>query len=144
MVDSYREGVVIAAFDKLVNWAKEAGVYESGTFFGMSLDDPKVTPKEKYRYEACVTIPDKFKVAAGAPVETMSLPACKYAVVTAKGEFNWVATAIYYLFNNWLLNSAWEPAHAHGMEVFLDKADICNWEHFNLDLCLPVQSLNIH
>lgn len=144
VVDSYREGVVTGAFEKLVNWAKEAGVYESGTFFGMSLDDPKVTPKEKYRYEACVTLPEKFKVGAGAPVETMTMPALKYAVVNAKGEFNYVATAIYYLFNNWLLNSSYEPAHAHGMEVFLDKARISNWEHFHLDLCLPVQSLNTY
>ena len=77
-----------------------------------------------------------------APVETKTLPPCKYAVATVSGDFTYVATAIHYLFNKWLLNSDYEPAHQHGMEVFLDKENICNWEHFHLDLCVPVQSLN--
>lgn len=140
VVDAYRKGVAIEAFDRLVQWSKLVGLFDSGTFFGMSIDDPKVTPKEKYRYEACITIPEKFKVSTHSPVETTTLPSCKYAVTTVSGDFTYVATAIHYLFNKWLLNSDYE--HQHGMEVFLDKENICNWEHFHLDLCVPVQSLN--
>jgi AraC family transcriptional regulator len=141
VVDSYREGLVISAFDALVSWAKKVDVFDAGTIFGMSLDDPKVTPKEKYRYEACITIPKDFKVQA-PHIETTVLPKCNYAIVTATGNFNFVATGIHYLFNRWLIQSVYEPAHQHGLEIFRDKDNVCNWDHFDLDLCLPVQSLN--
>jgi AraC family transcriptional regulator len=144
VVDSYREGVVIKAFQDIVAWAKKANLFHSETFFGMSMDDPMVTPKEKYRYEACVTLPEKFKVAASDPVETTVLPKCRYAVATVSGNFSYVATATHYLFNNWLINSAFEPAHQHGLEIFLDKENIFNWEHFDLDLCVPIQPLKKH
>jgi len=28
------------------------------------------------------------------------------------------------------------------LEVFLDKENICNWDHFELELCIPVKALN--
>ncbi len=141
IVDAYREGVVLKAFEELVSWAKKANLFDWGTIFGMSLDDPKVTPKEKYRYEVCITIPKNFKVTAHN-MQTMILPPCKYAVVSVSGGFNFVATAIHYLFNHWLINSAHEPDHLPGLGIFLDKENVCNWSHFDLDLCLPVKSLN--
>jgi len=142
VVDSYREGVVIEAFGQMVEWAKKMNLYETQSFFGMSIDDPMITPKEKYRYEVCMTLPDSFEINNQSPMDTMILPACKYAMTTAVGEFNRVATAISYLFNNWLVNSDYEPEHQHGLEVFLDKEKVCDWSYFNLELYIPVKKLH--
>jgi len=141
VLDSFKDGTVIAACTDLIAWAKKANLYDSGEFFGMSLDDPMVTPKEKYRYEVGITIPDNFVVADDAFIETMRLPKTKYAVATVSGDFNLVATATNYIFNNWLINSNYEPDLQPGKEVFLDKQNICNWSHFDLDLCLPVKEI---
>jgi AraC family transcriptional regulator len=141
VLDSFREGVVLNAFEALINWAKGMNLFSSETIFGMSMDDPMVTPKEKYRYEVCITIPDHFKIDSHDLVETTLLPRCKYAVAPVSGDFNTVATATHYLFNGWLINSSYEPEHQFGLEVFLDKENICNWDHFDLELCIPVKEL---
>ena len=141
VLDSYREGVVQNAFKDIITWAKKMNLFHSEKIFGMSIDDPMVTPKEKYRYEVCITIPENFTVDADNYIETSILPKCKYAVTTVSGNLNMVATATYYLFNNWLINSSYEPDHQPGLEIFLDKENICNWNHFDLELCLPIKNI---
>lgn len=142
VVDSYREGVVQEAFEKLIAWARQERLFDSETIFGMSIDDPMTTPKEKYRYEACITIPDSYKKIIDERIDVMEMPKCKYAVIHVTGHFTYVATATHYLFNSWLVNSSYEPEHLHGLEIFLDKENINNWEHFDLELCLPVKAIS--
>jgi len=141
VVDSYREGVVVEAFTKLIAWAKKNEIYEKGQFFGMSLDDPLVTPQQKYRYEACVTVPKGADLEAVKGIQFIDMPKCKYASTIVSGDIFRVATAIDYLFNTWLLSSDYEPEHLHGIEKFLDKKNICNWEHFDLELSIPIKKL---
>jgi AraC family transcriptional regulator len=74
-------------------------------------------------------------------IETTILPKCKYAITTVSGDFNLVVAATNYLFDNWLINSSYESEPQHGLEVFLDKEDICNWDHFDLELFIPVKAL---
>jgi AraC family transcriptional regulator len=141
VMDSFREGVVLNAFEDMVKWAKKMNLFHSETIFGMSMDDPEVTPKEKYRYEVCITIPQKLKIASDSFIETTTLPKCKYAVASVSGDFNLVVAATNYLFDNWLINSSYETEPQHGLEVFLDKENICNWNHFDLELLIPVRAL---
>ena len=44
---------VRSAFKTMTDWAKSRGIFSEGTLFGMSIDDPSVTPKHLYRYEVC-------------------------------------------------------------------------------------------
>jgi len=141
VVDSYQEGVVIEAFEKLITWAKDEQLFDDGQFFGMSLDDPMVTPHKKYRYEACITIPKHFSVDTDG-IEEMLIPACSYVTTTVSGDITVVATGIDYLFNTWLINSEYEPEHQHALEHFLDKQNICNWDPCDLELCIPVKPIS--
>lgn len=140
--DAFREGVVIAAFAKLVDWARQVELFESEVIFGMSKDDPEVTPKEKYAYEACITLPAGFEITRENPVQTMTLPACKYAFTKASGDINLVAAAINYLFDNWLINSDYECETQPGLELFLDKEKVCDWSHFDLEIGIPVKRVS--
>jgi len=142
VVNSYAEGVVANAFNSLLAWTKENKIYEESTFFGMSMDDPLVTPQEKYRYEACVQVPDNFEIRTHTSIQKMILARANYATTIVSGDIKRMATATHYLFDAWLLNSNYEPAHMHGIEIFLDKDNITNWEHFDLELCIPVVPLN--
>jgi AraC family transcriptional regulator len=141
VVDAFREGLVLDAFADMVKWAKKMNLFQTETIFGMSMDDPDVTPKEKYRYEVCITIPKKFDMESEGFIETMTLPKCKYAVTAVSGDLNLVVAATNYLFDHWLINSSYESEHQHALEVFLDKENICNWNHFDLELCIPVKAL---
>ena len=141
VMDAFREGVVLNVFADMVKWAKKMNLFDSETIFGMSMDDPEVTPKEKYRYEVCITIPKKFEIEPDGFIETMTLPKCKYAVTAVSGDLDLVGAAINYLFDIWLINSLYECETQHGLEIFLDKENICNWDHFDLELCIPVKAL---
>jgi AraC family transcriptional regulator len=141
VMDAFREGIVLKVFEEMVEWAKKRNLFDSETIFGMSMDDPDVTPKEKYRYEVCITIPKIFSIESGSSIETTTLPKCKYAVTAVSGDFNLVVAATNYLFDHWLINSSYESEPQHGLEVFLDKENICNWNHFDLELYIPVKAL---
>ncbi len=138
VVNSFQEGVVLQAYEQMINWAKENGIYESETIFGMSLDDVTITPKEKYRYKVCLTIPEELKVDHES-ISTMYLPKCKYATTLVSGDITLVTYAFNFLYNQWLITSSYEPEHEHTIEIFQDKANVCNWSHFELELCIPIK-----
>ncbi|WP_169316203.1 AraC family transcriptional regulator [Mucilaginibacter paludis] len=140
--DAFREGVVLNALDEMVKWAKRMNLFRSETIFGMSMDDPEVTPKEKYRYEVCITLPEDFKIDPENLIDTTTLPRCKYAVTQVSGHLNLVSAAMHYLFDIWLINSAYECEPQHALEVFLDKDNIGNWHYFDLEILIPVKKLN--
>lgn len=142
VINSFQDGVVLKAYERIITWAKEMEIYESETIFGMSLDDVMVTPQDKYRYEVCITIPEFLKVNC-TNISTMTLPRNKYATTVVSGNIDLVAAAFRYLFNNWLINSSYEPEHLYSLEIFLDKDNITNWEHFDLELCIPIKPLQV-
>ena len=105
----------------------------------MSVDDPHVTPKHLYRYEACLASSLPFECAE--EMSKLKMPAMRYAVTKVSGDIRKVATAWDYLFRGWLIASAYEPEHAPALEIFLNKEKATDWSHFELELCLPVRRL---
>ncbi len=130
---------VIAALNTLVEWAKSQGIFSQGTLFGMSVDDPHVTPKRLYRYEVCLATSSPFECTEG--ISKLRMPAMRYAATRVSGDIRKVATATDYLFRGWLIHSDYEPEHAPGLEVFLDKEKAMDWSHFELELCIPVRKM---
>ena len=65
----------------------------------------------------------------------------RYAVTKVSGDIRKVATATDYLFRGWLIHSDYEPEHAPGLEIFLDKEKALDWSPFELELCIPVRKL---
>ncbi|HLY61466.1 MAG TPA: AraC family transcriptional regulator [Terriglobia bacterium] len=130
---------VLAALKTMIEWAKSQGIFSQGTLFGMSVDDPHVTPKHLYRYEVCLASSLPFDCMEG--MSKLKMPAMRYAATRVSGDIRKVTTATDYLFRGWLINSNYEPEHAPGLEVFLDKETAMDWSHFELDLCIPVRKL---
>lgn len=139
VLNSYEGDRVLTAFKKMIGWAKSQEIFSQGTLFGMSVDDPLVTPKHLYRYEVCLASPLPFSCEEG--ISTMKMPAMRYAVTKISGDIRRVATAWDYLFKDWLINSAYEPEHAPALEIFSSKENATDWSHFELELCLPVKKI---
>ncbi|HKV38246.1 MAG TPA: AraC family transcriptional regulator [Blastocatellia bacterium] len=130
---------VLAALKTMIEWAKSQNVYTQGTLFGMSVDDPHVTPKHLYRYEVCLASSSPFECIPG--MSKLKMPAMRYATTRVSGDLRKVATATDFLFRGWLINSDYELEHAPGLEVFLDKEKAMDWSHFEMELCIPVRKL---
>ena len=130
---------VLAALKTMIKWAKSQDIFSQGVLFGMSVDDPHVTPKHLYRYEVCLASSSSFECIEG--MSKLKMPAMRYAATRVSGDIRKVTTATDYLFRGWLINSDYEPEHAPGLEIFLDKENAMDWSHFELELCIPVRKL---
>ncbi len=130
---------IIAAFKAMIEWAKAQNIFSRGILFGMTVDDPDVTPQHLYRYEVCLASSVPFKCMEG--MSKLKMPAMRYAATKVSGDIRKVATAWDYLVRSWLIQSAYEPEHAPALEIFLDKEKATDWSHFDLELCLPVRKL---
>ena len=139
VASAFEEDRVRSAFKTMTDWAKSRGIFSEGTLFGMSVDDPSVTPKHLYRYEVCFASPRPFTCSEG--MSKARMPAMRYAVVKVSGDIKRVATAWDYLFTDWLIKSSYEPEHAPALEIFADKEKATDWSNFELALCLPVKRL---
>lgn len=130
---------LLGAFETAIKWAKAQGIFSQGILFGMTVDDPDVTPKHIYRYEVCLASDLPFECGEG--MSKLKMPAMRYAVTKVSGNIRKVATAWDYLIRSWLIKSPYEPEHAPALEIFLDKENATDWSHFELELCLPVKKL---
>jgi AraC family transcriptional regulator len=139
VIDAFEMDRVLAACKTMMAWAKSQAIFSRGVLFGMTVDDPDVTPKHLYRYEVCLASDSPFKCGDG--MSKLKMPAMRYAVTRVSGDIRWVATAWDYLIRSWLINSAYEPEHAPALEIFLDKEKATDWSHFELELCLPIRKL---
>ena len=132
---------VLAALKKMIEWAKAQDIFAEGVLFGMTVDDPHVTPKHLYRYEVCLASSLPFECAQG--MSKLRMPAMRYAAIKVSGDIHKVATAWDYLYRDWLIKSDYEAEHAPALEILLDKENAIDWSHFDLELCLPVRKLAI-
>ena len=130
---------VLAALKTVIEWAKSQDIFSQGVLFGMTVDDPHVTPKHLYRYEVCLASSLPFECTEG--MSKLNMPAMRYAAIKVSGDIHKVATAWDYLYRDWLINSAYEAEHAPALEILLDKENAMDWSHFELELCLPVRKL---
>jgi AraC family transcriptional regulator len=139
--NSFEGDHVVTAFGKIIDWAKSQNIFADGTLFGMSIDDPSVTPKHLYRYEVCFATEASFDCQEG--ISKMKIPARTYAATRINGDIRRVSTAWDYLFRDWLISSEFEPEHAPAFEIFLNKEKALDWSNFELDLCVPIKPLQI-
>ena len=139
VINAFEMDGVIAAFKRMIAWAKSQAIFSRGVLFGMTVDDPDVTPKHLYRYEVCFASDSRFECRDG--MSKLKMPAMRYAVCRVSGDIRWVATAWDYLIRTWLINSAYEPEHAPALEIFLEKKKATDWSHFELELCMPIRKL---
>jgi len=135
---AFEENRVLAALKTMIEWAKSQDIFSQGILFGMTVDDPHVTPKHLYRYEVCLASALPFECIEG--MSKLKMPAMRYAVTRVSGDIRKVATAWDYIYRNWLINSAYEPEHAPALEIFLEKENALDWSHCELELCLPVRN----
>ena len=62
VMDGYNTDKIIPAFQKVLKWTRARGLMgPESLVIGVGLDNPEVTPPDKCRYDACVTVPEGTK-----------------------------------------------------------------------------------
>lgn len=139
--DSYADfSRVQGAYHRLLDWyARNVGDPSRATLYGMSQDDPEITPLRLCRFDWCLSVPDGFE--ADGEVDLLDFPACDVASVHCFGGLEQEDKALQYLFRYWLPNSRYQPANLPAMEIYRRLPSELGWESYDMDCAIPIVDL---
>ncbi len=131
---------VVEAHDTLLAWYRShASPTMPPRLYGMSQDDPDVTPLSLCRFDWCVAIPDEWPVPA--PMGERRFPACRVAAIHARGDLVELDLVNQYLWRYWLPRSRYQPDNLPGMEIYRRLPDDIGWETYDMLCAIPVVEL---
>lgn len=139
--DSYSDfDRIIEAYHDLLNWYEAHGRRLSeAVLYGMSQDDPDITPNAKCRFDWCIQIPQTWQ--GNERVSIRHFPACFVAVISMKGNIAEEARILDYLWKCWLPRSRYQPANLPSMEIYKRLPHETNWETYVMDCAIPILPL---
>jgi AraC family transcriptional regulator len=132
---------VKTAWDRLCAGLGAQGLLGGGTkFIGVCHDDPEVTPPEKIRYDACVTVDENFKPQGDIAVQTLS--GGDYAVTTHIGPYDKLGQTYAKLYGQWIVQSGRELWSEPCLEFYLNDPESTDPEDLLTDIHVPLESLS--
>lgn len=100
-------------------------------------DDPSVTEPQSLRSHAAFEM--RTQVTAAAPLESLSLPAGRHAVLHFKGPYAGLPAAYDQLYGTWLPTSGEIPADSPSFEIYLNSPMDTAPEELLTELCVPLK-----
>jgi AraC family transcriptional regulator len=105
-------------------------------FIGLSHDDPEVTPRDKLRYDACVTVGEDFRPQGDIGVQTIA--GGDYAVMTHFGPYEKLNESYAKLLGQWLPRSGRELRSGPSLEFYMNSPENTAPEDLLTDICAPL------
>jgi AraC family transcriptional regulator len=136
VLDSYREGVAIAACERLVAWATARGL-AGGQWLGYMWEDPEIVALKDCRYDVAVVVGD---VQPAGEIGRFDFPAMRVAEVEIRGNIQLEQRAIDWLYRTWLPRSGYEPDDQPAFESWHGRPFAHGMEHFELSAQLPLRT----
>jgi AraC family transcriptional regulator len=96
---------------------KDGWIGGNSEFIGVCYDDPEVTPQEKIRYDACVTVDDSFEPFDD--IGALVIPGGEYAMMTHFGPYDKLNETYARLLGQWIPRSGRELRSTPCFEAYL-------------------------
>jgi AraC family transcriptional regulator len=136
---------ITQTWERFGAWCAQRGLTQPRRkMFGISQDNPEITPADKCRYDCCVEVDKGFAVpgASESGVGVQSFAGGRYACARFAGTGADIHTAWMRMFGEWLPQSGWQADDKPGLELYDEDFVV---DHatgaFNCWLCVPVRSL---
>jgi len=117
---------------------KEGLLGGDAQFIGVCHDDPAVTPPEKIRYDACMTVGGDFRAEGEIGLQT--IPGGEYAVMTHFGPYEKLGESYAKLLGQWLPRSGRNLRSTPCFDVYLNSPESTEPEDLITDLYAPLES----
>ncbi len=128
------------AFDRICKWGNARGLFGPKTeVLGICNDNPHITPHEKWRYDAAITVGDDVKPQGEVGVTT--IPEGKYAICHFEGKISEIGRAWAEFMNDWLPQSGFQSDDRPCFENYLNDGNEDPRGIFIVDLYEPVRPL---
>ena len=129
---------VHAAWSKLCGWAGPRGLLGPGArFIGISYDDPQITPPEKLRYDAAITL--SRPVQPEGEFGVTEIAGGEYATFLHKGPYETMSRSYQLLLGAWLPKSNRELRDAPCFELYLNSPQFTKPEDLETLIHVPLE-----
>jgi AraC family transcriptional regulator len=130
------------AYQQVCGWVAAQDLFGPDTLvIGVPHDNPDVTPNDRCRYDACVTIPATVNEASDG-VDIQTLADGQYAVhhidVRDPAE---IGRAVDALYGQWLPASGYQTDDRPCLEIYRESGETPPGTRIVLDYCIPVTAL---
>lgn len=133
--DPYREGIVQAASERLVEWAAERGLAD-GQWLGYMWDEPEIVALADCRYDVALVVDD---VEATGEIGRLVFPPMRVAEVVVRGDLALETRAFDWLYGTWLPQSGYEPDDQPAFEAWVGRPFAHGNAHFEIACQVPVR-----
>lgn len=106
-------------------------------FIGISYDDPSVTPEEKLRYEACVTVNKEIEVSG--EIQKNTIKGGRYATFLHKGPYENFIHTYNAIFMQWLPESGEKLKDLPCFEHYINNPQEVKPEELRTEVYIPIQ-----
>ncbi len=132
--------ILMMRYQELIDWAIKQSIdyQKEGARYGMSIDDPSVTPAGKYRYDFAVAY-DGTEVEG--LIQKGEIPSGVFASIHVQGSLNDVSMAWNKLYRKWLPESDYVPRHYPAIEQFIQGPEDIGWDRFNIKCRIPIKKI---
>ena len=125
-------------WERFLAWAGAEGLLGAkARFIGLCHDDPEITPSEKIRYDACLTVDEGFKPVGEIGVQTIE--GGPYARATHFGPYDRLGETYARLAGEWAPRSGWRLRTAPCFEVYLNSPESTEPEDLLTDVYLALE-----
>jgi len=125
-------------WERLGDWVGSELLFGPSTLMlGVCWDDPEVTPAEKIRYDACVTVEDGFAPSGAIGVQT--LPGGEYAVTLHEGPYSGLGETYAALFSREIPRLGREAGDPPTLEVYLNDPESTEPEDLLTEVCVRLR-----
>ncbi len=126
------------AWDALCSWAIPKGAFRPGIkVLSLSHDDPKVTPPEKIRFDACIEADSS--ITPDAPVSQKTIEGGRYITTIHHGPYSGLAESYSQLCGQWAPQNGCEAASKASIEVYVNNPDETAPEDLITEIYVPVK-----
>lgn len=146
-ISGYRKGefnsTINQSFQRVCGWAAARDLFGPNTLvIGIPYDNPDITPNDRCRYDACVTVPETVGEGSG-DVSIEDIPGGKYAaarISVSSSETRKIGEAVDAMYG-WLPSSGYILDDRPALEIYYDNPDHAPGEWITMDYCIPVRPL---
>ncbi len=126
------------AWERLCDWAGMNALFGPDTrMFGASYDDPEVTPAEKIRYDACITVDEPVQGEGDIGVQTLG--GGRYAVALHEGPYQRLGETYAGIFGQFFASNNREPGDMPCLEFYLNDPESTPAEDLLTEVCVSIQ-----
>lgn len=126
------------AWEKICLWAGPKGYFQPGAqFIGLCYDDPDVTPPEKIRYDACITVDEACRPDGQIGVQTIE--GGLYAMATHHGSYSRLNDTYAALCGRWIPQEGYEIRSLPSFEIYLNDPNSTPEDELLTDVYVPIE-----